>query len=136
MIKRYSISYDSKEENYAGDWCAASDVAALEARCATLTAEVMHYTSGTQHPLEARCRELTQANVDVANINIDLIKRNRELESALKETSVDRPCRHYDNPALCKICNQPDAFDGGVTSEYPSEHNKGPPSASETGTEP
>ena len=38
-----------------------ADYAALEARCATLTAEVMHYTAGTPHPriaeLEALVRE-------------------------------------------------------------------------------
>ena len=33
--------------------------------------------------------------------------RCQRFEAALKETSVDRPCRHYDNPALCKICNPP-----------------------------
>ena len=35
------------------DSVAQIDYAALEARCATLTAEVMHYTAGTPHPLEA-----------------------------------------------------------------------------------
>lgn len=81
MIKRYSISYDSKEENHAGDWCAASDVAALEARCATLIAEVMHYTAGTPHPLEAWCRELERCldgGVDCANERISLKAALRE----------------------------------------------------------
>ena len=66
-----------------------SDYAALEARLAEAEThrdknrETAISSQQWVNQLEARCRDLTQDNVDVAKINIDLIKRNRELEAAL-----------------------------------------------------
>jgi hypothetical protein len=49
---RAKIARDVKR--FATQMVLASDYDALQSRVATLTAEVMHYTSGTPHPLQSQ----------------------------------------------------------------------------------
>ena len=48
-MKRYSISYDSKQESIAGDWCSSADVAVLEDRIRELEAALREIASHQGH---------------------------------------------------------------------------------------
>ena len=73
--------------------------AASEARCAALTAEVIHYTAGTPHPLEARVRELEAELKIQDDANDILTRRVTALEGSLGEIIV----RHENDDSMMPI---------------------------------